>query len=362
MGVNVREKKGHLYLDIYQNGRRNWEALGLSIGPDREGNREARRIAEAIRQKREQQLVEQQNGLLNTIEGKKTLLAYVKEQAEGRGTGEHIYRLIKYIEGYDSGIQVKAITPQWIDGFKKHLATCPVPQRTNAKENENPRIISKRTQSHMFKALGQVLALAVRDRLISHDPSETIKGITVPEKIMDYLDETELQILAATPLKGDLGLEIKRAFVFACLTGLRISDLRSLTWGQVSRTKQQIQKIQEKTGRIVFVPLTDAAMEIIKTPDIAHHDMPVFPLLAETGTDTNKTLLKWATAAGITKKIGWHTARRTNATLLLEGGADVATVSRLLGHSGVQVTMKYAQSTDKVKKQAVNGLPKIEIE
>ncbi|GHV46158.1 hypothetical protein AGMMS49546_33650 [Spirochaetia bacterium] len=76
----------------------------------------------------------------------------------------------------------------------------------------------------------------------------------------------------------------------------------------------------------------------------------------------NKTLLKWAAAAGITKKVGWHTARRTNATLLLEGGADVATVSRLLGHSGVQVTMKYAQSTDKVKKQAVNGLPKIEIE
>jgi integrase len=243
----------------------------------------------------------------------KTLLVYAREQAEGRGTGDHIYRLVKYLEGYGAGIHLKTVDAQWIDGFKKYLLTCPVPQRVNAKVKDNPRIISKQTSSHMLKALGQVLTLAVRDRLILRNPVEAIRGITVPEKLLDYLELEELEKLTITPLKGPLGQEIKNAFIFACLSGLRISDIRSLTWGEVSRTKQQIQKLQVKTGKIVTVPLTDAAMEIIKAPDIPRHDAKVFPLLAKTGTDTNKTLLKWAAAAGLSKKVGWHTARRTNA-------------------------------------------------
>jgi integrase len=335
MGIYVREKKGRLYLDFYWNGKRHWEKTGLTIGSDSVKNKEARQTAEMIRADKERQLVEEENGLLDTTGGKKTLLAFTKEQAQGLGTGDHVYRLVKYLEGFDSEIRVRAVSPQWVDSFKKYLATCPIPKRANAKkENDNPGIISKRTQSHLFKALSQILTLAVRDRIIPNNPVESIRGVTVPEKIMDYLEADELQTLAGTPLKGPLGLEIKKAFIFACLTGLRISDLRALTWGQVSRTKQQIQKIQEKTGRLVTIPLTDAAMEIIKTPDIPRHDSRVFPLLVETGTDTNKTLLKWATDAGINKKIGWHTARRTNATLLLEAGTDIATVSRLLGQSG----------------------------
>jgi integrase len=213
----------------------------------------------------------------------------------------------------------------------------------------------------MFKALGFVLRAAKLERLININPFENVKRISVPDKIYEYLNAEELEALAKTPLAGNLGAEIRRAFIFACYTGLRIGDLRSLAWGQIIRVPApRIQKRQGKTGRIVSIPLSPAAWEIIKTDNLFRHDTPVFPLLT-TRTDTNKYILQWAERAKIEKHIGWHTARRTFATLAMEAGADVSTVSRLLGHSGIQVTAIYAQSTDKAKRQAVDALPKINL-
>ena len=51
MSVKMREKKSHLYLDIYQNGKRTWETLRLSLGHDQAANKETLRYAEIIRQK-----------------------------------------------------------------------------------------------------------------------------------------------------------------------------------------------------------------------------------------------------------------------------------------------------------------------
>jgi integrase len=120
--------------------------------------------------------------------------------------------------------------------------------------------------------------------------------------------------------------------------------------------------VQKKTGRIVTIPLNPAAWALIDPGDsINRHDSLVFPVLGTKRIDTNKILITWAGAAGIGKRIGWHTGRRTFATLTIEVGADISTVSRLLGHSGIRVTGVYAQSTDQAKREAVNALPVIEI-
>jgi hypothetical protein len=56
MGVKVRIKRRRLYLDIYQSGKRTWEALGLTVSDDPTVNRENTRLAEYARAKREQQI------------------------------------------------------------------------------------------------------------------------------------------------------------------------------------------------------------------------------------------------------------------------------------------------------------------
>ena len=67
MGVKVRIKRRKLYLDIYQNGKRTWEALYLTISDDPAVNRENMRLAEYARAKREQQIFLEQQALKEEI-------------------------------------------------------------------------------------------------------------------------------------------------------------------------------------------------------------------------------------------------------------------------------------------------------
>jgi integrase len=176
-----------------------------------------------------------------------------------------------------------------------------------------------------------------------------------------YLTAPEVQALANAPIKGELGAEIKQAFLFGCYTGLRISDLKTLAWGDIQRDPPQINKRQEKTERKAFVPLHNVAWGIIDDKRLHNFKEPVFPALAKSKTNTNKHLKKWAKNAGIEKNIGWHTARHTFAVLSLESGTEIYTLSKLLGHVNVKTTQVYAAATDKMKREAVNALPVIDI-
>ena len=61
--------------------------------------------------------------------------------------------------------------------------------------------------------------------------------------------------------------------------------------------------------------------------------------------------------AGITKHITFHSARHTNAVLLLENGADIYTVSKRLGHKELRTTEIYAKIIDSKMKEAANSIP-----
>ena len=74
---------------------------------------------------------------------------------------------------------------------------------------------------------------------------------------------------------------------------------------------------------------------------------------------TSIELCRWAIAAGVAKRITFHSARHTHATLLLSHGVDIHTVSKLLGHKHVVSTERYAHVTDKLKTKAINKLAKI---
>ena len=67
----------------------------------------------------------------------------------------------------------------------------------------------------------------------------------------------------------------------------------------------------------------------------------------------------WAKKAGITKNVTFHVARHTYATLLLYYGADLYTVSKLLGHTNVRTTQIYAKVMDESKRKAVSLIPNI---
>ena len=61
----------------------------------------------------------------------------------------------------------------------------------------------------------------------------------------------------------------------------------------------------------------------------------------------NKELKRIAQAAGLEKRISFHTARHTNATLLIYSGVNITTVQKLLGHKSVKTTQVYATVMDR---------------
>jgi len=122
-------------------------------------------------------------------------------------------------------------------------------------------------------------------------------------------------------------------------------------------TNGLIKKPQQKTGREVSIDLNNTAINLIGKmgqPDEFIFNLPSF-------NGCIKTLRNWAKKAGINKKITWHSARHSFATILLMNKTDIKTVGSLLGHSKIEHTQKYTHIVNELKAQAVKSLPDITI-
>jgi len=349
MGVKIRVSRGKLFLDIYWQGERKWENLHLSLPADKATAKETMRLADIIRAKREQQLVAGEFGLQDIVAGKQGLVEYATKLASAQDKKNPLPKSIHYLKEYAGTITLGGITPTWLDGYRNFLL--------------HQEALGEATASKYLSVLKTVLHQAIRDRLIIRDPCEGVKGIKVPEALTQHLTFPEIERLAKTPIGGNLGADVKKAFLFACFTGLRISDLRGLKWGNIERDPLALRKIQQKTKAIVKIPLAATAWAIIKDEKIHHADEPVFPeLAAKVKTNTNVYLVAWAKKAGIEKQLGWHVARRSFGTLALQNGGDLKTVSKLLGHTNLKHTDKYLKTDTGTMQRAIDALPTIDLD
>ena len=284
------------------------------------------------------------------------LYKYIEENLQKR-PNYTLKRCLAYADkGQFAGVMLSQITPSWVEQFQRYLR-----EETG---------LSQGTASLYASALRRQLRLAVRDGLIAKNPAEFARNIPMPQSKKQPLSFEQLKRLAKTPLGGNLGAQVKRAFLFCCFTGLRVSDLRGLKWNMLCRRMDGsvwICKRQKKTGGFVYIPLHKCALCLAKFRERlqdqnylqgqdARLDEFVFPLLALTKTNTDQYLKKWGRAAGI-EHLSWHTARHTMATLALENGAELRTVSELLGHTNISTTLRYAKATDSLKQSAIAALP-----
>ena len=103
MGVNIWENRGKLYLDIWHNGRRKRESLGLTLPTDRAQRAEVMRLAEICRSKREVQILSGEWGLIDPVGGKQTLIEYMNGIAAGRGQNDFTHKAVKHLEDFPGG-------------------------------------------------------------------------------------------------------------------------------------------------------------------------------------------------------------------------------------------------------------------
>lgn len=140
----------------------------------------------------------------------------------------------------------------------------------------------------------------------------------------------------------------KDAFLFCCYAGLRYSDFTSLISANIIEFHQETWIIYKsvKTGIEVRLPLyllfEGKGIEILQRYG---DDLDSFFKLKD-NSNINKELNLLAGLAKIDKRVSFHTARHTNATLLLYSGANITTVQKLLGHKSVKTTQVYANIMD----------------
>jgi len=350
MGVFIREKNKRLYLDYRLNGRRHTESLHLQLSTDERNNKEVWRFAEIIRQKKMLKIASGEHDLLDPTEARRPLVQYAETLAAKQDPKNPLPKSLRYLREHAGNVQIGAVTEKWVDGYREYLLQQPA--------------LGPSTAAKYLDALKMVLRKAVRELILPRNPAEAVRGIVCPETIKVHLTPEEIGKLVYTKVGGKLGGEVKRAFLFDCMTGLRISDVKKLKWGDIVRGDNwQIEIRQQKTKRVVTVPLNDTAIKLIQSDgqEFHHKDELVFPGLSVSRTNTNQYLVAWAKSAGLAKQIGWHTARHTFATLILDGGADFATVSRLLGHTKLATTLIYAITSDRAKRSAVAALPDLAI-
>ena len=165
-----------------------------------------------------------------------------------------------------------------------------------------------------------------------------------------HLSPEELNKMEEVNLEGKFTKlqKSKDAFLFCCYAGLRYSDFTSLTSANIVEFHQETWIIYKsvKTGIEVRLPLyllfEGKGIEILQR---YKDDLDSFFKLKD-NSNINKELNLLAGLAKIDKRVSFHTARHTNATLLLYSGANITTVQKLLGHKSVKTTQVYANIMD----------------
>ena len=179
----------------------------------------------------------------------------------------------------------------------------------------------------------------------SKDEEEMFSGTLRENQKLD-----EVKKLAATPC--DIPV-LKAASLFACLTGIRISDILDLQWEDFTIAPDQgycLRIRTQKTQTEATLPISYEAYELCGTPGTGK----VFKDLKR--SMINYPLKSWLKKAGITKPITFHGFRHSYAVIQISLGTDIYTVSKMLTHKNVSTTQIYADLVNSKKRETANKI------
>ena len=270
-----------------------------------------------------------------------------------------LLHLIKY---KGDKVTMAQVTKEYCKGFVLYLAngkTIGTDKPTFGQHHEKP--MAKSTARLYFNTFVTALNEAVREGVLEMNPTaklkkEEKKPIQRGSAQRGFLEVEEVKALANTPCPDTT---VKMAFLFSCFCGLRISDIKTLKWGEIKSRSDSwvIEKLQVKTQQAINVPLSANALEWLPDRGQAKDESLVFALPSY--FTINRYVKRWAKEAEIKKDVTFHIARHTFATTLLTLGADIYTTSKLLGHQNLRTTQIYAEVVNKKKVEAVNLLDKV---
>lgn len=346
-----------LYLDIYRAGKRSYEYLKMYLIPETDYNAKMQNqatltAANAIKSKRIIEMINSEAGIKQEADTPKVYLlewmeTYMESQAKrGKKDRSQIKKAIDILKAYGAEtVTMDMIDKPFCQGYINYLTT---------EYHPKGKTVSNFTIHTYYQVVNGALNAAVRADILRENPFNKISSsekIHKPESKREYMTIDEVRSLIKTPTSNEA---VKGAYLFSCFCGLRISDIKGLTWENVYCDSGQyhLEVMMQKTKSPLYLPLSSEALKWLPERGNKSGKEKVFKLPSSAGI--NKLLKTWAQKAGVSKHITFCTARYTFATMMLTLGADLYTTSKLLGHTDMRTTQIYAKIVNRKKDEAVN--------
>ena len=353
----------------YVGGKRKYEFLKLYLIPERTREDKAKNeatlaLAKAIQSKRIVEVQNDAHGFQNTNKSRVNLLDYLenigKQSAEqgSRNYARTVLNTVRALKLFRGDyIAFRDVDKEFLSEFTDYLRQMPKASKYGVLKTGGR--LSNNSVVSYYGTLRTAINRAYKEGIITVNPTKEFdfaSKVRQEPSRREYLTLDELKTLINTECRHEI---VKRAFLFSCLCGLRVSDIRKLKWCDLQRSggRVRIEITMQKTKEPLYLPISDEALKWLPERGEANDSDYIFPLTHE-GT-VNDTLQHWAKVAGITKHISFHVARHTHATMMLTLGADLYTVSKLLGHKNIATTQIYAKIVDKKKEEAIGLIPNL---
>ena len=325
----------------------------------RQQNKETLELAKKIRFEREQEFLDNREGYrlkkekgINFLDYYQSYItSYTKKDIRMIQIALNRFKdfLTEYHPLLKDFIKPDAITHEMMVKFADYLQTRSV--------GEGAKSILQR-----FK---KVVRSAVDQGIMAKDPCKGVVCV-VDDQVLkkDVLSQEEIRKLMETHYQFEKE-NVRNAFIFCLYTGMRFCDVKDLRYTNIDYANKLLRFEQDKTKghsarSWVTIPLNDGLLQLVGRPKEGDTKQSLIFNLPSYESCC-KSVKRWVKRAGIDKHISWHCARHSFAVNILNNGANIKTVASLLGHSGLKHTEKYTRAVDKLKEDAINSLPALNL-
>ena len=260
-------------------------------------------------------------------------------------------------------IPLEKLTTMDLQKFYRKLLTKGRVERIESKEQ--PKGLSAKTVRNINQVISSALDLAVAQKIILTNPTNACELPKVEHKEMPTIPAEQLQAF----LDEARATGVYEMYYIELATGLRRGELLGLKWSDIDwkngiiKVRRQVARVD---GQIVEAPLktknsyravsiSPQAIEVLREQKRKTNDQYVFPSPngGPISPDSVNNMLKRVLERAGIPKVRFHDLRHTFATIALQNGVDIKTVSGMLGHFSAGFTLDtYAHVTTSAQKEA----------
>ena len=273
-----------------------------------------------------------------------TLIKWIKDYVAtadmAKNTRLHYLTVTRRLMEYGKILRWEHLTVDNIYAWDVWLRHQEVPLTKNQKAaGLEPQLISSDSVYNYHKYLKSAINKAMKFRILTVNPYDQLKGTFKRTKrdVVDYLTEDQMKkVMELTPVPGSQAAMALDLFIFQMFTGLSYSDTQIF----------DISQYRQIDGKWLHVG------QRVKTgvPYVSQLLPPVVEMLERNGWQVpkmnnqryNQMLKAIGMVIGI-ENLHSHMGRHTFATYMLSNGAKIENVSRMLGHTNITQTQRYAK-------------------